>query len=271
MALLGNYSVINKTPGRSLSGSTVSDTRASCNKSGANRGRYSGWASWPALNAQPTGYRPPGAWVLAVKPGEMSSFTLNVSTSDLTALLAGGANGAVLSISTSDLTATGALVSSGAVTMVGTSTLAALLVGAAAAGVTMVGTSTFTATPGATGTLAVTMVGAGALTATALAPGFMAAHIDVTDTGDTLTAAQVASEVWSSPAASYTVTGSMGEALNVAQIMLRNKTVTDPTAGTITVYDLDGTTVLYVADLFADTAGTTPYAGAGAERRERLE
>ena len=176
MALLGNYSVINKTPGRSLSGSTVSDTRASCNKSGANRGRYSGWASWPALNAQPTGYRPPGAWVLAVKPGEMSSFTLNVSTSDLTALLAGGANGAVLSISTSDLTATGALVSSGAVTMVGTSTLAALLVGAAAAGVTMVGTSTFTATPGATGTLAVTMVGAGALTATALAPGFMDDH-----------------------------------------------------------------------------------------------
>ena len=28
MALLGNYSVLNKNPGRALGGSTVSDTRA---------------------------------------------------------------------------------------------------------------------------------------------------------------------------------------------------------------------------------------------------
>lgn len=38
----------------------------------------------------------------------------------------------------------------------------------------------------------------------------------------------------------------------------------------MTVYDVDGTTVLYVADLFQDAAGATPYAGAGAERRERF-
>ena len=64
--------------------------------------------------------------------------------------------------------------------------------------------------------------------------------------------------------------GTMGEALAVAHLLLRNKTITDPAAGTITVYDTDGTTVLFVADLFEDAAGTTAYTGAGAERRERL-
>jgi hypothetical protein len=63
----------------------------------------------------------------------------------------------------------------------------------------------------------------------------------------------------------------MGEALSFAHIALRNKMVTDPTAGTVTIYAADGTTVLYVADLWQDAGGTIAYAGAGAERRERLE
>ena len=63
----------------------------------------------------------------------------------------------------------------------------------------------------------------------------------------------------------------MGEAVNVAHLLLRNKTITDPAAGTITIYDTDGTTVLFVADLWQDAAGTIAYTGTGAERRERLE
>jgi hypothetical protein len=39
----------------------------------------------------------------------------------------------------------------------------------------------------------------------------------------------------------------------------------------MTVYDTDGVTPLLSANLFQDAAGTTPYAGAGAERRELLE
>ena len=49
-----------------------------------------------------------------------------------------------------------------------------------------------------------------------------------------------------------------------------NRVVTDPVAGTFTVYDTDDTTVLYTADLWADASGTTPYSGSGAERRDRL-
>lgn len=56
----------------------------------------------------------------------------------------------------------------------------------------------------------------------------------------------------------------------VARI-LRNKMVTDPVAGTLTVFDDDGTTPLLSASIFKDAAGTVPYNGTGAERRERLE
>ena len=49
-----------------------------------------------------------------------------------------------------------------------------------------------------------------------------------------------------------------------------NKVITDPAAGTYTVYDTDDTTVLYVADLWEDAAGTVAYSGTGAQRRDRL-
>lgn len=49
-----------------------------------------------------------------------------------------------------------------------------------------------------------------------------------------------------------------------------NKMVTDPTTGTITLYDDDDVTVFKVASLFEDAGATQPYRGQGAERRERL-
>lgn len=52
--------------------------------------------------------------------------------------------------------------------------------------------------------------------------------------------------------------------------LLRNKQITDPATGKMLVYDDDGVTVLMQGNLFEDAAGTTPYAGSGAERRERL-
>jgi hypothetical protein len=52
--------------------------------------------------------------------------------------------------------------------------------------------------------------------------------------------------------------------------IIRNKMITDPVAGTITIFDDDGVTVLLQANIFQDAAGTIPYAGQGAERRERL-
>lgn len=50
----------------------------------------------------------------------------------------------------------------------------------------------------------------------------------------------------------------------------RNKMITDPATGVLTVYDDDGSTPLMSANIFKDAAGTVPYNGTGAERRERL-
>lgn len=46
--------------------------------------------------------------------------------------------------------------------------------------------------------------------------------------------------------------------------------MTDPAAGTFTVYDDDDVTVLLTGDLWQDADATTAYAGSGAERRDRL-
>lgn len=50
----------------------------------------------------------------------------------------------------------------------------------------------------------------------------------------------------------------------------RNKFITDPVTGLATLYADDGTTVLAQGEIFEDAAGTQPYRGKGAERRERL-
>jgi hypothetical protein len=58
--------------------------------------------------------------------------------------------------------------------------------------------------------------------------------------------------------------------LNVVEGVLRNKTVTDPVTGIMTIYDTDGVTPLLTAQMYEDAAGTQTYQGDGGERRERL-
>ena len=85
------------------------------------------------------------------------------------------------------------------------------------------------------------------------------------------TADDIAQAVWGSPKLINTEDGTMAVALRLVEAILRNRQVTDPSTGTVTVYDDDNATDLLMADLFADAAGTTPYDGSGAERRDRLE
>jgi hypothetical protein len=63
------------------------------------------------------------------------------------------------------------------------------------------------------------------------------------------------------------------QAASLARIekLLRNKQVTDPSTGTMTVFDDDGSTVLLQGPLYENAAGTVAYRGQGAERRERLQ
>ena len=52
--------------------------------------------------------------------------------------------------------------------------------------------------------------------------------------------------------------------------MMRNKMVTDPTTGEVTIYDDDGVTPLFRGDIFENVAGTIPYQGNGINRRDRM-
>jgi len=64
--------------------------------------------------------------------------------------------------------------------------------------------------------------------------------------------------------------GSIGEMLALAAKLLRNRTVTDPSAGTMTVYEDNDADVLLTADIFEDAAGQVAYSGSGVNRRDRL-
>ncbi len=56
---------------------------------------------------------------------------------------------------------------------------------------------------------------------------------------------------------------------DVAQL-LRNKVVTNPATGVMTIYADNGTDVLFSANVYEDVAGSSPYVGHGANRRDRL-
>ena len=70
------------------------------------------------------------------------------------------------------------------------------------------------------------------------------------------------------------VSGSLTEATqnSVAAIekILRNRTVTNPSTGVMTIYDDNGVDILYQANIFENVAESQAYRGQGAEVRNRL-
>lgn len=58
--------------------------------------------------------------------------------------------------------------------------------------------------------------------------------------------------------------------LVLVEKILRNKSVTNPSNGTMTIYDDDGVTPLLVAPIYEDVGGSITYRGQGANRRDRL-
>lgn len=257
MALLGNYSVLNKCPGRSFGGSVQSDSRAAWSQRGASRGRFAGYGAYSPLAATPNGYLPPYAWVLPIKPGGLSTYTLILGDGETgTVNLAGGKNATATLDGLGDLTGTGALVVSAVATILGeglvTNAAAVAYLNAAA---TLAGVGDLTGAATALANAVAEASGAGTLDLTIRADGELGA--DITPFTD-LSPQSLASAVWAT---------AQGEFLYA---VAHNRVVTDPAAGTYTVYAADDVTVAYVADLWQDAAGTTAYAGSGADRRDRL-
>jgi hypothetical protein len=308
--LIGNYSVLNKTPGRWLAGNST----AHASGVGTNtmtkpaRMKYSDWRKFSLQDnagqttvtlvktaAKPRGYYPQGAYALPTKAGEMAAWIEGGNTVTASMLLgklmtaaltgssdASGTAGLVIGMIAA-LTANGALSGTSALRL---NMLADLEANGAASG-TMTGIASLLAALTGNGTAAgSTMTGI----------GFMEA--DITTAGAALTVGAIASAVWDEAIASHTNPGSTGEALAAAgsagdpwittlpgtystaqaggilyviQQILKNKQVTDPATGVMTVYADDGTTVLFQADVFNDAAGTQPYDGtAGINRRDGM-
>lgn len=77
-------------------------------------------------------------------------------------------------------------------------------------------------------------------------------------------------QLWSTLLTSFNGDATVGDALALLLKLARNRAITSTASGKLTIYDDDNTTVLLEGDVFQDAAGTTPYNGAGIERRDRL-
>lgn len=87
--------------------------------------------------------------------------------------------------------------------------------------------------------------------------------------GAKINSASAAGDPWGTDLSSYPA-GTAGSHLAILAKINRNKTISDPVTGILTVYDDDGVTPLLTAQLYKDAAGTENYSGTGVERRERL-
>ena len=153
-------------------------------------------------------------------------------------------------------------------TIAGLSDLSATGSGRARAAANLAGTGSLTAPLRLTIFTSATIAGAGELAGSMSSPAHLRAFIKIgADPG----ADEIADAVWQRQLSAHTDPEVFGGLLALLGKIARNKTVTDPASGTITVFDDDGVTPLLSADLFENVAGTQPYRGDGADRRERLE
>jgi len=90
MGILGNYSIIHKSPGRFMSGAANVVNRASFSKSGSLRNRFFSTAKFSAI---PSGYVHPYTWAMAQVSGGLASHKqLSATFSETNALSALGIN-----------------------------------------------------------------------------------------------------------------------------------------------------------------------------------
>lgn len=248
-------------PGRFLGGVTAASTERGKWEQPGNLRNFGAGDARVTTNAvtakagRPWGYRHPAAWLLPQKPGAVSTYGLLAGVGETAGgNLAGGKAAAAGLTGSGDLTGVGALIVSAVAAILGSGTVmdadARAFLNAAA---DLDGSGDVDAALVAVGHAVAALAGSCAVTPVVRADGELDA--DLTPFTD-LSPQSLASAVWSSAEGAF------------LYALAHNRIVTDPVAGTFTVYDDDGVTVLYVADLWQDAAGATPYAGSGADRRD---
>ena len=202
--LIGNHTVLNKTPGRWLGGTSTAHASgigsaqvgllSNWGNAGANRNFAYQDRSTDALEyfGIPSGYGGKG-WLLPIKAGYLSSITVIKGTGSFTGSAAAGKNGATTISAAATVTATGQLVVSGSATITASATVTANVFAARAAAATITASATPTAaiTAKAWGTTSIS--GSATVTGTRYATGTMAA--DITPFTE-LSPQSLASAVW---------------------------------------------------------------------------
>ncbi len=93
MALIGNYSILLKTPGRWLGGPTMSGERSNWNGTGESNNRFFSQTGFDRRESTPRGYRPPYTYQLPLYSGGLASVNqISGSATISGANLAGGKN-----------------------------------------------------------------------------------------------------------------------------------------------------------------------------------
>ena len=218
MALLGNYNVLSKCPGRYLAGNATCD-RSDNNKSGSARniwyGKQVSLGGFAYFNGKPVGYAGGYAWLIPQTSGGLAMHNGFDGFGDITYVnLAGGLNAVAPLTGSGDITsASGQLIVSAiaAITASGsfTGNINAIL-GASAA---LAGSGDISASLVALGNAVAAIIASGTITGTFLAPGTMSADIT---SQSALSPDSLAAAVWNSVASAFNIAGTMGNKLNSA-------------------------------------------------------
>lgn len=214
MALIGNYSIYYKSPGRWFGGGATGQgvDRPAFGITSPARAKFCN-TDWEPKSGIPDGYRPPYTWVIPQKPGGLASRNIIVGAGAVTANGAMGVNATAALAGTGTLTGVGALIVSAVANLTGTGSLSANLLAVLQATAALSGSGSLTGSMTAYGELLAALTGAGALSAPAYATGAMEA--DITSVS-VLSPESLAAAVWNALAASYNGVGTMGEKMNDA-------------------------------------------------------
>ena len=187
MALHGNYSVLNKHPGRWLGGTStahasgIGSAQQSVPSNWGKAGASRNWAFQDGDDVLeylsiPTGYAAEG-WVLPITEGSISSHEQILSEASLSGSITDGRNIAASLESTGTLTGTAALVVSGSAAITGTGSLSGNIVAALAASGALSAAGSLSGTSVAIGYMSSTLTATGSLSLTSYAVGYMSASI----------------------------------------------------------------------------------------------
>ncbi len=212
MALIGNRSVLLKSPGRFLSGTIASAERSNFSRPGQTANRFQ------ALNrlsaGLPEGALSPASWSLPRTAGGMSSRYEILGTGSLAASGALGLNALADLDGAGDIIFAGlALVVSAVASLVGSGSLSADIVGKLEAAASLVGSGDAAGAMGALASLVADLSGSGSLAGAPRADGFISANIR--GYGD-LTPEGIRDAVWAAALTAINVAGTAGAAVQAA-------------------------------------------------------